>query len=90
MWQVVFCVNLSTFCKFFLQLGWGLTGVRSTLPEYIGGIDGVAATMEEARNKLAQRGERLAATQDKSERLESEASNFNDMAHQLANRKWWQ
>jgi hypothetical protein len=31
--QVVFCVNLGTFSKCFLQLGWRLTGVRSTLPE---------------------------------------------------------
>ena len=31
--QVVFCVNLGTFFKCFLQLGWRLTGVRSTLPE---------------------------------------------------------
>jgi hypothetical protein len=29
--QVVFCVNLGTFFKCFLQLGWRLTGVRSTL-----------------------------------------------------------
>jgi hypothetical protein len=27
--QVVFCVDLGTFFKCFLQLGWGLTGVRS-------------------------------------------------------------
>jgi hypothetical protein len=32
--QVVFCVNLDTFFKCFLQLGGRLTGVRSTLPEY--------------------------------------------------------
>jgi hypothetical protein len=32
--QVVFCVNLGTFLKCFLQLGWRLTGVRSTLTEY--------------------------------------------------------
>jgi hypothetical protein len=32
--QVVFCVNLNTFFKCFLQLGWRLTGVRSTLSEY--------------------------------------------------------
>jgi hypothetical protein len=31
--QVVFCVNFGTFCKCFLQLGWRLTGVRSTLSE---------------------------------------------------------
>jgi hypothetical protein len=31
--QVVFCVNLGTFLKCFLQLGWRLTGIRSTLPE---------------------------------------------------------
>ena len=31
--QVVFCVNLGTFFKCFLQLGWRLMGVRSTLPE---------------------------------------------------------
>ena len=31
--QVVLCVNLGTFFKCFLQLGWRLTGVRSTLPE---------------------------------------------------------
>jgi hypothetical protein len=31
--QVVFCVNLGTFCKCLLQLGWGLTGVRSTQTE---------------------------------------------------------
>jgi hypothetical protein len=31
--QVVFCVNLGTFLKCFLQLGWRLMGVRSTLPE---------------------------------------------------------
>jgi hypothetical protein len=31
--QVVFCVNLGTFLKCFLQLGWMLTGVRSTLTE---------------------------------------------------------
>jgi hypothetical protein len=28
--QVVFCVNLGTFFKCFLQLGWGLMGIRST------------------------------------------------------------
>jgi hypothetical protein len=32
-WQVVFCVNLGTFLKCFLQLGWGLTGARSTQTE---------------------------------------------------------
>ena len=32
--QVVFCVNLGTFFECFLQLGWRLTGVRSTLPRY--------------------------------------------------------
>ena len=31
--QVVFCVNLDTFLKCFLQLGWRLTGVRSTHTE---------------------------------------------------------
>ena len=31
--QVVFCVNLGTFFKCFLQLGWRLTGVRSTQTE---------------------------------------------------------
>jgi hypothetical protein len=31
--QVVFCVNLGTFFKCFLQLGWRLTGVRSTHTE---------------------------------------------------------
>ena len=31
--QVVFCVNLGTFCKCFLQLGWRLKGVRSTQTE---------------------------------------------------------
>ena len=31
--QVVFCVNLGTFFKCFLQLGWRLMGVRSTLAE---------------------------------------------------------
>ena len=31
--QVVFCVNLGTFLKCFLQLGWRLTGVRSTRTE---------------------------------------------------------
>jgi hypothetical protein len=31
--QVVFCVNLGTFLKCFLQLGWRLTGVRSTHTE---------------------------------------------------------
>ena len=31
--QVVFCVNLGTFFKCFLQLGRGLTGVRSTHTE---------------------------------------------------------
>jgi len=30
---VVFCVNLGTFFKCVLQLGWRLTGVRSTLTE---------------------------------------------------------
>jgi hypothetical protein len=29
--QDVLCVNLGTFFKCFLQLGWRLTGVRSTL-----------------------------------------------------------
>jgi hypothetical protein len=28
--QVVFCVNLGNFVKCFLQLGWRLTGARST------------------------------------------------------------
>jgi hypothetical protein len=32
--QVVFCVNLGTFFKCFLQLRWRLTGVRSTHTEY--------------------------------------------------------
>jgi hypothetical protein len=32
--QVVFCVNLGAFFKCFLQLGWRLTGVRSTLTEW--------------------------------------------------------
>jgi hypothetical protein len=32
-WHVVFCVNLGTFCKCFLQLGWRLTGVHSTQTE---------------------------------------------------------
>jgi hypothetical protein len=32
--QVVFCVNLGTFFKCFLQLEWGLLGVRSTQPKY--------------------------------------------------------
>ena len=31
--QVVFCVNLGTFFNCFLQLGWGLTGMRSTHTE---------------------------------------------------------
>jgi hypothetical protein len=31
--QVVFCVDLGTFLNCFLQLGWRLTGVRSTLTE---------------------------------------------------------
>ena len=31
--QVVFCVILGTFFKYFLQLGWRPTGVRLTLPE---------------------------------------------------------
>jgi hypothetical protein len=31
--QVVFCVNLGSFFKCFLQLGWRRTGVRSTLTE---------------------------------------------------------
>jgi hypothetical protein len=31
--QVVFCFNLGTFFKCFLQLGWRLTGVRSTHTE---------------------------------------------------------
>jgi hypothetical protein len=37
--QVVFCVNLGTFFKCLLQLGWRLTGVRSTLSEC--SLDGV-------------------------------------------------
>jgi hypothetical protein len=32
--QVVFCVNLGTFFKCCLQLGWGLMGVRSTQTEW--------------------------------------------------------
>jgi hypothetical protein len=31
--QVVFCVKLCTFFKCFLQLGWRLTGIRSTQTE---------------------------------------------------------
>jgi hypothetical protein len=31
--QVVFCVNLGTFFRCFLQLGWRLTGIRSTHTE---------------------------------------------------------
>jgi hypothetical protein len=38
--QVVFCVNLGTFFKCFLQLGWRLTGVRSTLTECCLGASG--------------------------------------------------
>ena len=32
--QVVFCVNLGTFLKCFLQFGWGLPGIRSTQTEW--------------------------------------------------------
>jgi hypothetical protein len=37
--QVVFCINLGTFSKCFLQLEWRLTGVRSTHTEWFQNVN---------------------------------------------------
>lgn len=50
--------------------------------------------MEQNRNKLAERGEKLGRLNDKAADLEASAQGFADMARQLAererNKKWWQ
>eukprot|EP00198_Chlamydomonas_reinhardtii_P013508 XP_001702845.1 R-SNARE protein, tomsyn-like family [Chlamydomonas reinhardtii] len=54
----------------------------------------VREVMEQNRNKLAERGEKLGRLNDKAADLEASAQGFADMARQLAererNKKWWQ
>ncbi|KAG2431284.1 hypothetical protein HYH02_013415 [Chlamydomonas schloesseri] len=54
----------------------------------------VREVMEQNRNKLAERGEKLNRLNDKAADLEASAQGFADMARQLAererNKKWWQ
>jgi hypothetical protein len=60
--QVVFCVNLGTFFKCFLQLGWRLTGARSTQTElklnvrcmFLGGAERVGAPGVRGRARAAE------------------------------------
>ena len=55
------------------------------------GIGEVKGTMEETRNKLLERGERLSSLQDKTARMQSDAEDFHAMAQKLAkqNQSWW-
>jgi len=49
--------------------------------------------MEDNRNKLAERGEKLNQIQDKAARMEQDADNFAKLAAKLARdseKKWWQ
>ena len=55
------------------------------------GIGEVKGTMEETRNKLLERGEKLSSLQDKTARMQSDAEDFHAMAQKLAkqNQSWW-
>lgn len=57
-------------------------------------VQGVKEIMQDARAKLAERGERLHKMDEDSQALENEAAGFAELAKQLAekekNRKWWQ
>ncbi len=52
---------------------------------------GVAASMEQTRNKLAERGEKLERLQDKTAAMQSDADDFASLAEQLAkkNKSWF-
>ena len=52
----------------------------------------LADNLEETRNKLHERGERLRGIQDKTERMQSDAEDFASMAEKLRKQQeksWW-
>lgn len=56
-----------------------------------GGVSEVRGTMEQTRNKLLERGEKLSSLQDKTAQMQSDAEDFHAMAKKLAkqNESWW-
>jgi len=64
---------------------------REKAGEASGGVTEVAGTMEQTRNKLLERGEKLSGLQDKTAQMQSDAEDFHSMAKKLAkqNKSWW-
>ena len=51
----------------------------------------MADNLEETRNKLLERGEKLSSLQDKTAKMQNDAEDFHAMAQKLAkqNQSWW-